>query len=107
MCFFLVPGGGAEPPIPPFFVPPLDKKQAYVYYNVDYIIGGLGSAVTETLAENCPVPMVRVGVRDSFGRSGKVPELLTLYGLTPEALCDAARRAIAAKKTGKTERNGV
>ncbi len=78
-----------------------------MYYNVDYIIGGLGSAVTETLAENCPVPMVRVGVRDSFGRSGKVPELLTLYGLTPEALCDAARRAIAAKKTGKTERNGV
>lgn len=71
------------------------------------IIGGLGSAVAETLAENCPVPMVRVGVRDSFGRSGKVPELLALYGLTPEALCDAARRAAAAKKTGKTERNGV
>ena len=71
------------------------------------IIGGLGSAVAETLAENCPVPMVRVGVRDSFGRSGKVPELLALYGLTPEALCDAARRAVAAKKTGKTERNGV
>ena len=67
----------------------------------------LGSAVAETLAENCPVPMVRVGVRDSFGRSGKVPELLALYGLTPEALCDAARRAVAAKKTGKTERNGV
>ena len=71
------------------------------------IIGGLGSAVAETLAENCPVPMVRVGVRDSFGRSGKVPELLALYGLTPEALCDAARRAVAAKKTGKTDRNGV
>ena len=71
------------------------------------IIGGLGAAVAETLAENCPVPMVRVGVRDSFGRSGKVPELLALYGLTPEALCDAARRAVAAKKTGKTERNGV
>ena len=71
------------------------------------IIGGLGSAVAETLAENCPVPMVRVGVRDSFGRSGKVPELLALYGLTPEALCDAARRAVAAKKTGKTERNGI
>ena len=51
--------------------------------------------------------MVRVGVRDSFGRSGKVPELLALYGLTPEALCDAARRAVAAKKTGKTERNCV
>ena len=34
-------------------------------------------------------------------------ELLALYGLTPEALCDAARRAVAAKKTGKTERNGV
>ena len=71
------------------------------------IIGGLGSAVAETLAENCPIPMVRVGVRDSFGRSGKVPELLALYGLTPEALCDAARRAVPANNPGKTERNRV
>jgi transketolase len=62
------------------------------------IIGGLGSAVAETVAENCPVPVVRVGVRDSFGRSGKVPALLSMYGLTPEALCDAARRAVSMKK---------
>ena len=62
------------------------------------IIGGLGSAVAEALAEKCPVPVVRVGVRDSFGRSGKVPALLSMYGLTPEALCDAARRAVSMKK---------
>ncbi len=62
------------------------------------IIGGLGSAVAETVAESCPVPVVRVGVRDSFGRSGKVPALLSMYGLTPEALCDAARRAVSMKK---------
>ena len=86
---------------------PLDTLSPVVTAEEHNIIGGLGSAVAETLAENCPVPMVRVGVRDSFGRSGKVPELLALYGLTPEALCDAARRAVAAKKTGKTERNGI
>lgn len=62
------------------------------------IIGGLGSAVAETLSETCPVPVLRVGVRDTFGRSGKVPALLSLYGLTPEAICDAARRAVAAKR---------
>ena len=91
-------------------VKPLDtaaETGAVVTAEEHNIIGGLGSAVAETLAENCPVPMVRVGVRDSFGRSGKVPELLALYGLTPEALCDAARRAVAAKKNGKTERNRV
>lgn len=62
------------------------------------IIGGLGSAVAEALSETCPVPVIRVGVRDTFGRSGKVPALLSLYGLTPEAICDAARRAVAAKR---------
>ena len=62
------------------------------------IIGGLGSAVAEALSETCPVPVIRVGVRDTFGRSGKVPALLSLYGLTSDAICDAARRAVAAKR---------
>lgn len=46
------------------------------------IIGGLGGAVAEALAENHPVPMRRVGVRDTFGESGKPAELLEKYGLT-------------------------
>lgn len=48
------------------------------------IIGGLGSAVAEVLVENCPVPMMRVGVEDTFGESGNGDELLVKYGLTPE-----------------------
>ena len=62
------------------------------------IIGGLGSAVCEVLSEECPVPVVRVGVRDEFGRSGKVPELLEKYGLTSSDIVAAAKRAVSLKK---------
>jgi len=62
------------------------------------IIGGLGSAVAETLCEACPVPMLRVGVEDQFGRSGKVPPLLEMYGLTAENIAAKAKAAIALKK---------
>ena len=61
------------------------------------VIGGLGSAVTEVVCESNPVPVVRFGVNDSFGRSGKVPDLLALYGLTPENLAAKAKEAIALK----------
>ncbi|RKI45067.1 transketolase family protein, partial [Clostridium paraputrificum] len=46
------------------------------------IIGGLGSAVAEVVSEKCPVPVLRVGVKDTFGESGKPNELLEKYGLT-------------------------
>ncbi len=62
------------------------------------VIGGLGSAVAEALSMMHPVPVYRVGVMDSFGRSGKVPPLLKMYGLTPEHIVDKAKLAIAAKK---------
>ena len=62
------------------------------------IIGGLGSAVCEVLSEEYPVPIVRVGVRDEFGRSGKVPELLKMYGLTSDDIASAAKRAVTLKK---------
>ena len=62
------------------------------------IIGGLGSAVAEVVTEECPVPVVRVGVKDEFGHSGKVPPLLEMYGLTPANIAEKARKAIALKK---------
>ncbi len=62
------------------------------------VIGGLGSAVCEALAENCPVPALRVGVEDLYGRSGKVPELLEIYGLTAANIAAKARAAVAMKK---------
>ena len=62
------------------------------------VIGGLGSAVAEALSETCPTPVVKVGVEDQFGRSGKVPELLEIYGLTAKNIAESAKRAIALKK---------
>ena len=61
------------------------------------IIGGLGSAVAEVLCEACPVPMLRVGVEDSFGRSGTPAALMEIYGLTAEAIAAKAKTAIALK----------
>lgn len=61
------------------------------------IIGGLGSAVAEAVAEIYPVPVLRVGVEDKFGRSGKVPPLLEMYGLTPANIAAKARAAIKLK----------
>ena len=61
------------------------------------IIGGLGSAVAEALAENAPVPMKRVGVEDTYGRSGNVPALLEAYGLTAAHIYEEAKKAVAMK----------
>ena len=61
------------------------------------INGGLGSAVAEVLVENCPVPMARVGVEDTFGRSGTVPALMEYYGLTAENIAKKAKEVISRK----------
>ena len=61
------------------------------------IIGGLGSAVAEVLCEEYPVPMVRVGVKDCFGKSGAPAQLLKDYGLTAEDVAEAAKKAMAKK----------
>ena len=74
------------------------KSGAIVTAEEHNVIGGLGAAVCEALAESCPVPVLRVGVEDKFGRSGKVPELLEIYGLTAKNIADKARRAVAMKK---------
>jgi transketolase len=62
------------------------------------IMGGLGSAVAEVVGEGCPVPVVRVGIEDQFGRSGKVPPLLQMYGLTTENIIAKAEVALSLKK---------
>ena len=58
-------------------------------------IGGLGDAVGEVLLRRYPVPMERVGVVDSFGRSGNPRDLLEYFELTPRAIAAAARRSMA------------
>ncbi|MEG0672244.1 transketolase family protein [Clostridium sp.] len=61
------------------------------------IIGGLGSAVTEVVCSNAPVPVIRVGVKDTFGESGKPKELLEKYGLTAKDIVKAVKKAIQLK----------
>ena len=63
------------------------------------IIGGLGSAVTEVICETTPVPVVRVGMNDTYGHSGTVPALLEQYGLTPANVAESAKKAISMKKS--------
>ena len=64
----------------------------------DNVIGGLGAAVAQAVCQGCPVPVLNVGTEDVFGRSGKVPPLLEMYGLTPANIADKAKKAIALKK---------
>jgi len=61
------------------------------------INGGLGSAVAEALGENYPVPLKRVGVRDTFGESGKPQALLEKYGLTAADLVRAVQEVLQRK----------
>lgn len=63
------------------------------------VIGGLGSAVSETLSKNFPVPMEILGVQDRFGQSGKPKELFEEYGLTKEDIICACKKVIARKNS--------
>ncbi|WP_088227154.1 transketolase C-terminal domain-containing protein [Desulfosporosinus sp. FKB] len=87
-------------------VKPLDEEtilrvaketRAVVTAEEHNIIGGLGSAIAEILGEKLPTPMVRVGLKDSFGESGRPYELLEKYGLGKEGLVKAVREALAKK----------
>jgi transketolase len=62
--------------------------------------GGLGSAVSEVLAEHCPAPLQRIGLRDIFGTSGPADILLKHYGLMPDDIKEAALKAISRKNRG-------
>ncbi len=61
------------------------------------VAGGLGSAVSEILGEHYPVPVKRIGLRDTFGISGKPELLLKHFGLTAADVAAAARQVIARK----------
>ena len=62
------------------------------------VIGGLGAAVCECLAEKKPTPVLRVGINDEFGRSGPAKELLSYYQLDAKAIAEKAKAAVALKK---------
>lgn len=74
------------------------KTGAIVTAEEHSVIGGLGSAVCDVTAEKCPVPVVKVGVQDTFGKSGPAPELLDIFGLRAKDIVAAAKKAISLKK---------
>ena len=74
------------------------KTGAVVTAEEHSIIGGFGAAVCEALSGAYPVPVLRIGVEDQFGRSGKVPPLLEMYGLTSANIIAKAKAAVAMKK---------
>ena len=61
------------------------------------IIGGLGSAVAEVVCETVPVPVIRVGVNDVFGKSGPAVQLLHEFGLDADNIAAKAKEAIKLK----------
>ena len=87
-------------------IKPIDKEliinaaretKAIVTAEEHSIIGGLGSAVSEVVSEECPVVVKKVGVNDSFGESGTPAELLKKYGLTSNDIVKAVKEAITKK----------
>jgi transketolase len=79
----------------------IEETGAIVTAEEHSVIGGLGSAVAETVCEMAPAPVVRVGIRDKFGQSGKADELMETYGLTAGRIAEAAREAMSRKKASK------
>ncbi|MBR3867779.1 MAG: transketolase family protein [Clostridia bacterium] len=74
------------------------KTGAIVTAEEHNVIGGLGEAVAAVVAETTPVPVLRVGVEDTFGKSGPALELLEIFGLNAENICAKAKAAIELKK---------
>jgi len=63
------------------------------------IIGGLGSAVAEVLAEHCPVPMKRIGIQDRFGSSGDAELLYAEHKMSVMDIVSSTKEVIARKKS--------
>ncbi len=88
-------------------IKPLDKEivlkaaketGAIVTAEEHSVIGGLGSAVSEVICEENPVPVIKLGVNDQFGHSGPAVKLLDEFGLRAVNIAEKAKKAIALKK---------
>ncbi|RGY95636.1 transketolase family protein [Clostridium sp. AM58-1XD] len=80
-----------------FIIAAAKKTGAVVTAEDHQKIGALGGAVCECLSENWPTPVIRVGMPDTFGESGKMEELMAKYGLDSAAIVKAAKKALAMK----------
>jgi transketolase len=73
------------------------KTGAAVSVENHTIYGGLGSAISEMLVEEYPIPLHKVGIQDTFGETGDTDYLLNKYGLTVSQVILAAKKAVASK----------
>jgi transketolase len=71
-----------------------DQARLVITIEEHSVIGGLGSAVAEALAEKKLGPLVRMGLQDTFGQSGSADELLECYGLTADNMAAMAKQAL-------------
>jgi len=62
------------------------------------IVGGLGASVAEFISQDMPVPLERIGTKDTFGESGTPAQLFEKYGLTSKDIAEAAKKALERKK---------
>lgn len=74
------------------------KSGAVVTVEEHQIAGGMGSAIAELLAQNCPVPIEFIGVRDQFGQTGQPNELIEHYGMGISHIKKAVEKVIKRKK---------
>jgi len=88
-------------------IKPLDDKKiielskeagAVVTVEEHQVAGGMGSAVAEVLARECPVPIEFIGVHDQFGQSGEPSELIEHYGMGVASIKEAVKKVVARKK---------
>ena len=56
------------------------------------IIGGLGSAISEVLTEEYPTKLIRLGIKDVFGKSGKAEELIKYFGITADYIIEVMKK---------------
>ncbi|MCU0520161.1 MAG: transketolase family protein [Anaerolineae bacterium] len=75
-----------------------EETGAVVTAESNTIIGGLGSAVAEILVENYPVPMQRIGLRDTYAESGPYPDLLVKYGMSTAHIAAAVENVVERKR---------
>lgn len=76
----------------------LKKTRGAVTIEDHTVIGGLGSAVAELAAQQFPVPIVRLGLQDTFAESGEAEPLLDAYGMGVEDICRAVKQVLLLKK---------
>ena len=74
-----------------------DETGAIVTAEDHFVHGGLGSLVAGVVAEEHPVPIEFVGMRDRYGTSGTSEQVLAFFNLTPEAVAESAKKAIDRK----------